>query len=112
MSIIVKHAIVCPIPGYEALQATFNVGATGAQVDAANREGATAPFLLDLENWEEVATAAELVDADGKPLEKPLPIKEHANSLPLALLVWLSSNATFYEAVGDYVRSIPNSRKR
>ena len=80
---IVKHTISVPIPGFEELEATFNVAPTGAQVNAANDANVLGAFLLDLPNWDEVAaTNEDLQDEDGTPLPKPIPLAEHFPNLP------------------------------
>ncbi len=111
---IIKHTITCPIPGYEALEVTFNVAMTHAQLDYAQRNQQHGAGLVDLPNWDEVAAELELTDAEGAPLAKPLPMTEdNLPLLPMALSTFLLSGIGMQLAVGDYVGQLsPNYKRR
>ncbi len=111
---VIKHTITCPIPGYEALEVSFNVAMTHAQLDYAQRTGQHGAGLLDLPNWEEVAPELELCDAEGQPLPKPIPMtEENLPNLPMALATFLLSGIGMQLAVGDYIGQLsPNYKRR
>lgn len=119
---IIKHTINVPVPGFDALEATFNVAATHAQVTFAERQGRGGSFLLDLPNWDDVALELGLVEIDpatGEPTDRPLPKPslplndEAAVQMPMAVATWLLSGVSLQAAVGDYVGNLsPNVRRR
>ena len=81
--------VSCPIPGLEAIQASYNLAVTGAQISAAMREGKLSSYLFALPNWSEVAASLGLIDADGAPVPVPLPLNDHLDALPSDLSTWL-----------------------
>lgn len=73
-----RHTFPIPIPGYEALEITIDIGLTNEQVDHGQANGQHV-FVLDFPNWDEVAEALEMFTDDpatGKPTTTPMPKPE------------------------------------
>jgi hypothetical protein len=109
---VVLSTIPCPIEGYETLQVTFNVGGSAADVAQAKQAGEGAKYVADFPNWEQAAPGLGLVDDQGQPLPKPLPVNEHADALPFVVLCWLMA-VGIDQATGAYIKGMldPNLKR-
>lgn len=111
---MLKHAVSVPIPGYTELEVEFNISATAAAINLAQKQGRLGDYVTDFPNWDEVAPALEFVDEEGQPAAKPVPFTEDsAGVLPIVVSTWILSIGVSW-AAGQYVKESvsPNSKRR
>lgn len=108
----IKHTIKCPLLGFQDLELTYELGLRDAQLERLRDEGDMCPGLLDMPNWDDVASLVELCELDeageltDRPLPKPtFPLSDAAISqFPTVLQMRLLGNGAIHDAASDYIR--------
>lgn len=94
------HTISCPVPGFEALQITVNLGLTGTQITDGWQRG-ECRAIAGFPDWFETVKALGLPETLEPAI--PLTIASVSDTFPVIVAAYLNGYDVINDALRDYM---------